>query len=141
MTAFWCATFRTSIPDDTIEDDHDIVQAGGKAVAEALGELLAKAGYAAALPVDEGLNGWTINVRRSGARYTIQIAIPDEVELLIMPRFWPPGWLGARDRAADQLLLAIDDALRGDPRFGDIRWEKSDSRRRTLATFTGPPIP
>lgn len=135
----WWAKFATTIPDDTVEDEVDVLQTGGQSVAEALGQLLSRVGYRAEAPIYEGLKGWTIDVIRARQRFTIQVSRVDEVWLLIGPRL--RARFGIRDRAADRLLLEIDDALRGDDRFSAPIWEKSEPSGRVLATFDGPPEP
>jgi hypothetical protein len=120
------AIFRTTIPDDTIEDEVDIVQYGGRSVAEAIGSLLERQGFEAEPPAYLGVKGWDFMVRGWGQTYWLQVSWIDEIYLLVEHR---RSWLGVfqsalarSDRQLGDFLRLLDAELRRDPRFSDLLW-------------------
>jgi hypothetical protein len=60
-----CATFTANLPDDQIENEEgtEIVQYGGKSVAEAISEILTRIGCAVKPPRYADEHGWELDLK------------------------------------------------------------------------------
>ena len=111
------AEFRADFPDDMIEEDGEIVQSGGKAVAEALGEILTGLGCAVKGVKNAGDHGWDCSF--SFERYGLWFQISDLDPYLLICK--PPFGVSTEPRYLN-LLIKLNDALRRDGRFHDLLW-------------------
>lgn len=113
--------FRTDIPDDTIEDDEDIVQFGGQSVALALSAMLTEQGLAVDLPEYEFEHGWTFTASRPDLRLWVQVTLIEDVLVMTKDvtfrwKFWEkPTGLG-------EVLGRLNEQMRSDGRFHDLTW-------------------
>lgn len=118
-----CAEFRADFPDDMIEEDGEIVQFGGRGVAEAIAALLQALGYDVSTPEHQHEHGWDFEVKTQGRRIWIQISELDDVFVLTSEchaGFFP------RRKDADvyaEVLTRLNAGLADDQRFSNIRWQ------------------
>ena len=114
------AEFDTDIPDDTVEDEHDIVVFGGMAVAEAIMDLLRAPNREVSSLDDLGFKGWGFMVRipRRHIGFRVQY-----IEQVLLTSFDMPSLFRGRNPAEHAALLTeLDELLRRDGRFHNIRW-------------------
>jgi hypothetical protein len=124
-----CAEFSSTLPDDTVEDEQDIVQFGGQNVAVAIGEMLARAGYAVDPPAYAGDHGWDFEVRAGRHRFWCQITLIDECLLIFDRTSWTEKVLRRYPASYLDALRQLDRALRADTRFSKVRWHTHDELR------------
>jgi hypothetical protein len=114
------AHFKTTIPDDMIEsDDGEIIQFPGKAVSEAISEMLRGAGYVVSDLDNQMERGWEFIAELD--RRTVWLLICEMDEFLLQT--------GAMDATRDfhaELLMKLNEAIRMDARFTQLRWVNSD---------------
>jgi len=115
------AEFDADFPSDQIEDEHDIVQFGGKNVAEAICGLLAGFGCIVEEPEYAGEHGWECLLSYNGRSLWFQISGVGEYLFLCQPT-----WGGRRDPRYIDALLKLNDALRQDGRFHKLGWFRSE---------------
>ena len=129
MSLRTCAQFTSGFPDDSIEADGDIVQFGGKNVAEALIEILRARGFQVSDPGYLGLNGWDFNVTEGKTRVWVQISDVPPIFILMTVLHLPFG-IFKRDRGRRELhaevLVAMHAGMKADARFGDLTWRHED---------------
>jgi hypothetical protein len=121
------AQFHADFPDDTIENEHDIVQFGGRNVAEAIGEILKGFGYGVEPPEYAGEHGWEFSIKAGKRRIWFQITMGDPAFLLMTQ----DTGIFSRGRPENRRLLAeiltrLHDALASDSRFDRIFWYHDD---------------
>jgi hypothetical protein len=116
------AGFQSSLPTDTIETDEEIIQVGGKTVAEEIGKILIRLGADVNEPVLEGECGWRFGVRYGGRKLSCQVVHIEMFHLTFYdgpatgsPIVWPA-------KAYAEILTNLAEELDRDPRFWDIRW-------------------
>lgn len=119
------AHFQTDIPSDSIEDENDFVQFGGRNLAEAVGAMLTRRGYRVSPPRDAGFCGWDFEARKGWIRFWMRVTEFDEVERLLFTRdmtmrFWTihPSY--------EQFLSELSADLNEDPRFHHVGWTNLD---------------
>jgi hypothetical protein len=113
------AGFRSSLPTDTIETHDEIVQVGGKTVAEEIIKILVRLGAGATEPFLEGESGWQFDVEFAGREMFGQV-VHVEMFHLTLQDAPVPGKLPTR--ALVELITGLADEMERDPRFSDIRW-------------------
>jgi hypothetical protein len=127
------ATFTTSLPDDQVEEEHDIVPFGGRNVAVAIGEVFTGLGCKVEEPYSVEEQGWEFLVSYRGhMNFSCRVcSFHPEFRLLfeelsLRPKAFrnPAGYA--------QLAQSFAAALGEDPRFRDITWWTLDE---------GPPEP
>ena len=116
------AEFASTLPTDLIEDDHDIVQNGGKSVAAAIGEILGGLGCDVDPPRYAGDHGWDFAVRAKGARFWCQITLIEDYIFLFDYPSAIAKWLHREPPAYFETLGALAAALARDARFSEVRW-------------------
>lgn len=119
MTIRPCAEFRTDIPSDIVENEHDIVQFGGKAVALAVGEMLAALGYTVEEPSYEGEHGWDLRVKKGD--FCLWLEFTEIEEMILQTEDLTPIWK-RKVQVYHDALLDLSAALARDPRFHDVFW-------------------
>ena len=118
-----CAEFQTDLPDDAIEEDHEIVQFSGRAVAEAICGMLEGGGYNSTKPEHQHEHGWDFEVRLQKLRIWIQISDLGNVFILISKCYaglFPPRH---HETVYAEVLTCVNDGLAADPRFSNVRWQ------------------
>jgi hypothetical protein len=129
-----CAEFRSTFPDDRIENEEgtEFLQYPGKNVATAVSEILRAIGYDADPPADAGDHGWDFEVRvkgyPDGARLWCTVTMIDDY-LLVLDN--TSSWDKFRKRHPApyiEALRALGRAMAADPRFSEVRWKEAPSR-------------
>ncbi len=119
MTIRPCAEFRTDIPTDRVENEHDIVQKGGKAVADAIGEMLTRFGFAVTVPPYEGDRGWEVILDKEA--FSLWIEVTEIEDWILQTEDLTPIWK-RKAQVYQDALLELSAALARDPRFHDVLW-------------------
>jgi hypothetical protein len=116
------AEFDSDIPDETVEDEHDIVVYGGKGVAEAIMELLKAPTRQVSTLEDLNFKGWEFTVRTTRRRFVFRVQYIEQVLLSSFDDTLPSifGKPNQADHAA--LLTGLDALMQRDGRFHNIRW-------------------
>jgi hypothetical protein len=116
------AEFDTDIPDDTVEDEHDIIVYGGKAVAEAIMELLRSPARQVSTLDNLEFKGWEFMVRTARRRIGFRVQYIEQVLLTSFDVSLPSifGRPNPADHAA--LLTELNHMMQQDGRFHNIRW-------------------
>nr|MEA2798018.1 hypothetical protein [Phenylobacterium sp.] len=127
------AVFFADFPDDQIENEREIVIFGGRNVALAIGEILARLGCEVSTPEYGGERGWEFGATFEGQRFWCLVSsfrpaffmnFEGPSIFLSSPRRDQPGYVAIAQR--------LSDALAQDPRFHDIQWYSREE---------GPPEP
>lgn len=117
-----CAEFETTLPDDTVEDEYDIVRYGGENIAVAIGEMLRNAGYAVDPPAYADEHGWDFEVRARRERFWCQVTQTDENMLILDRTSWLQKVLRIYPEAYLRALRQLAQAMAADDRFSNVRW-------------------
>lgn len=117
-----CAEFTPDFPDDRIEEDGEIIQFGGRGVAEAISTSLRGHGYEVTPPEHQGEYGWDFEVRVQKRR--IWILISDLGDGFILQSRCYAGLFPRRqdETIYAEVLNRLNEALIADGRFGNVRW-------------------
>ena len=115
------AEFCAEFPDDAVwDDDGELVQAGGRNVAEMIAEVLRRHAYEVTSPKHQYEHGWDFEAKTRRARFWLQVSGGgDEYSLMTQDwtlRLWPD-----RTRHAE-LLGVLNVVMQQDGRFSQIRW-------------------
>ncbi len=131
MIVRFMAEFETTIPDDTIEDDNDIVQFGGKAVATVVGEILQRLGCAVEAPAYAGDHGWDFAAYADGQRFSCQVTLAAP-NYLIFSNVSRSGGFFKKPIPVVYIrtLKALARELASDPRFSELKWYSPENYTR-----------
>jgi hypothetical protein len=118
-----CAEFRADFPDDMIEEDGEIVQFPGRAVAETMSEMLRNIRYGATAPEHQQENGWDFDVKIQ--KRTIWIQVSDLGDGFVLAS---KCYAGLLPRQQDEVVYAevltrLNECLAADVRFSNVRWQ------------------
>ncbi len=116
------AIFDADFPDDTIDDDDEIVRFGGRNVAHAIQEMLHSDGYKLTEPEYEHEHGWTFHATRNGFEAWFQIQggggryylSTKSMQLFKFTRKAKAAYAG--------VLRTVSSGLNADPRIRDVLW-------------------
>lgn len=109
-------------PDDMVEEEDEIVQFGGRTIAEALAEILRGLGYSVSTPEHQQENGWDFDVSSEGKRVWMQVADLGG-EYVLSTEFMPKISLSAsKTQVYGPMLDRLNAALKCDPRFQSVKW-------------------
>jgi hypothetical protein len=117
------ATFTSDLPDDHIEDEagEEIIQYGGKSVAEAIAEMLSRLGCVVDPPRYADEHGWELDIAKGKRRLWCQITLIEsylmafeDTSFLSSLRRPHPDFLG--------VLTGLAGELGNDARFHDVEW-------------------
>lgn len=122
MNVRYCAQFGSSLPDDVIEDDDEIIQNGGKSVAAAVGEILGRLGCEVSAPVYAGDHGWEFQVKTQGCRLWCEVTIIHDYLLQLYNTSWADKFFGRHPAGYLDTLRALGRELASDARFINVRW-------------------
>ena len=130
------AEIGTNFPDDTVWVNDHIVLLGGKNVAVAIGEILARLGAEVSEPILEDC-GWALNLSYKGREPRCLVQDGGDFVYFIMK-----DRLGARGDPAGyvELIVQLNGELHWDPRFHDIRWYHSDDRGQRHGPPSSSPV-
>jgi hypothetical protein len=116
------AEFTSDLPEDHIEEDGEIIQFGGKSVAEAITGILNGLGYRSGPPEYAGEHGWDFHVMCGKRRLWGQVTL---IEGYIFT-FEDPSWIARLLRRLHPVYLEaitrLADALATDGHFHSVRW-------------------
>ena len=119
--------FNSSLPTDTIGDEHSVLRVGGKTIAEEIGKILVRLGCAVEEPEYANEHGWVFNAVVEGRNLYCQSTDVGHFLLLIEDKPYL-GWFRKRPNLVYWDILAkLADELGRDGRFWDILWGTSDS--------------
>ena len=135
-----CAEFCADFPDDSIEEDGEIVQFGGRAVAEVIAAMLQGVGFDVSTPEHRHEHGWDFDVKTRRRRVWIQISEIGDV-FVLTSKFYG----GIFPRRSDEeiyadVLTRLNAALPGDVRFSKVRWQHLRDVLSGAAGAAGPVI-
>lgn len=110
-------------PDDTIEEDGEIVQFGGRNAAEAIGEMLIRLGYAVSPPIHRYEYGWDFDVTHEGKRVWMKVSYLGARDYVLSTEFIPKFSLfGGKMQFYAEMLDRLSKELVSDPRFEEVGW-------------------
>lgn len=118
-----CAELYADFPDDQIEDeDGEIVEFGGRGVAEAIVAILERLGYEVSPPEHQHEHGWDFEVTIQGKRVWMQVS--DLADVFILATEHRPGFslFGRDDRPYAEILTRLNAEFGNDPRFHKVWW-------------------
>ncbi len=125
---------RADFPNDDVEDDRgDIIQFGGRNIAEVMGKMLEGLGCKVSAPEYAGEHGWEFDFYIGGRRFWCQATDMQEDAMFIFKDMaWVIGFWFSRPRPnpifAD-LLTRVNAGLALDPRFGPPLWYPLNNSR------------
>src|SRR4051812_37777337 len=122
----WVA-FATKLPDDQVEDGHNVLIVGGRNVAAAIGEIFTKLGCKVGEPYSAEEQGWEFLLSYRGHKnfWCRVTSFHPAFRLLFEELSLRPK--AFRNTAAyAELAQSFAVALREDPRFSDIAWSSRD---------------
>ena len=120
------AEFTSDLPDDFIEDEHDIIQYGGKSVAAAIGEHLRALGCEVSEPIYADEHGWELDIVAGKRKLWCQVT---QIEKWLITFEQAPVLFDFFKKIRPEyldMLSRLADALAADPRFHDVRWFAPD---------------
>lgn len=120
-----CAVFRAdAFPDDTVENEHDIVVFPGQNIAEALKPILREAGCTdIEEPSHEHEHGWHLHFRYDRKPFFLQVSrIEPETILLFDKNYGSDGLFYKGPPRHLTLLEKLRPLLAADPRFEELKW-------------------
>ena len=113
--------FRSGFPDDTVEDDDEIVQWPGRNIAEFLKATLESLGYRVSEPVHAHEHGWELDIWRGPKRLWLQVSVLDEEECYLTAEN-KTSWLWPDVRLFRAFLSDLQIAIERDSRFSPVGW-------------------
>ncbi len=132
-----CAEFRADFPDDQIwDDDNNVVQFGGRNIAEALGTILQGQGYEVLSLEEHPEHGWDFVVGLNAGELLFEISFGGETWHLSTSGQSIDRWPKPSDYA--ELLIALDAEMRKDGRFSDIGWRRENWQGKNIAPTPHP---
>ena len=117
-----CATFTTDLPDDHIEDGAEIIQFGGKSVAEAISEILTRLGCAVAPLRYADEHGWELDIKFGKRSLWCQVTFMDFYLVFFEDKSWINELLGRHHHLYLDILKRLAQELGQDLRFHDVLW-------------------
>ena len=120
------AEFTTTIPDETVENDREIVHYGGEYLARALGEMLQGHGHKVEEPYYAEICGWRFLVRTRKHKLNFQVQFIEKVLLVTDDVTWPRIFGAPDRRELFQVLSKLNEDMHNDQRFSDIKWCTED---------------
>lgn len=132
------AEFRADFPDDYIwnEDQTEIVQTGGKAIAEAIAEILAGLGCHIRRLEDNLEHCWECSFSYEGLALLFRV-VGLEPAIFILEE---PGRARPDYALHFHVLLKLDEQLKRDGRFHDLAWYTHDGWRTGQEAFAVPVV-
>jgi hypothetical protein len=121
------AEFKTTIQDDTVEDDGDVLRYGGEYVAVALRELLSRPGRTVDTPYYADICGWRFYVRTRRRKLFFQVQFIGDYVLLGTDDDTLPEIFGKpKPTEFLEVLTSLNEDMRKDDRFFEIKWCTED---------------
>lgn len=110
-----------NFPDDTVEDEHDIVEFPGRNITEALAAALSGLGYRVSEPIYAGEHGWELDFWWERQRMWMQITRMAGDECFLMTKNMA-SWLRPGLPIYKVFLSDLQRILEDDDRFSSIAW-------------------
>jgi hypothetical protein len=119
-----CATFTTDLPDDQIENEEgsEIVQYGGKSVAEAISEILTRLGCVVKPPRYADEHGWELDLKFGKRSLWCQVTLIGSYVIYFEEISWVNELLGRHHPLYLDILTRLAQELGHDARFNDVLW-------------------
>lgn len=117
-----CATFTTDLPDDHIEEGAEIIQFGGKSVAEAISDILTRLGCTVAPLRYADEHGWELDIKFGKRSLWCQVTFMDFYLVFFEDKSWINDFLGRYHALYLDVLTRLAQELGDDPRFHDVSW-------------------
>jgi hypothetical protein len=131
------ATFTSDLPEDHIEDEEDIIQYGGKSVAEAIGEILTQLGCVVTLTYAD-FKGWELDVGYKNRNLWCRVSIIDSYLFFFEDCSLVRNILRRPHPSYLDILSQLADELGRDPRFHDVLWFRSEDMLSDVPGATAP---
>jgi hypothetical protein len=123
------AEFRSTLPNDQIEPpEGGISQFGGRTVCTALLELLLEHGFLIDIIRYAGDHGWEAEANAKDGEIWIQISPMGDDEFILLTKYsaYKPWFKPIVGRNAAEVLTLLDQEMKADGRFSEIRWYAQD---------------
>ena len=135
-----CATFTADLPDDHIEDEEgvEIIQFGGKSVAEAISEILTQLGCVVDRLRYAHEHGWELDIKCGKRRLWCQVTFMDFYVIHFEDISWVNQLLGRHHPLYLDTLTRLAQELGRDPRFHDVLWFLRDEALTGVAGSKAP---
>lgn len=112
--------FQSRFPDDSVEDDEELVVWPGRNISEVLKAALERLGYRVSEPIHAPEQGWELDIWQGRRRLWLQVSVLDASECYLSAEnmtFWL--W---RDRGLRTFLADLEGILKDDDRFVVDGW-------------------
>lgn len=116
------AEIVADFPDDSIEDDDDIIQFGGRGLAEAIVEMLRRLGYEVSTPEHRDEHGWDFTVRSNRKKVWMQVTDLRTEYVLSTDYIWSLRAFLSKEQMYAPLLRRLNQEFARDPRFKNVSW-------------------
>jgi hypothetical protein len=117
------AQFEADFPDDRVEDEYGLIAPAGRNIAIEVIKILKSLDCWVSEPVDAREHGWELFIIKADRRFWGLVTMVGPVYLRLLDRGWRWPLLGARHNPVYlELISGLDEGLKGDPRFKDVRW-------------------
>jgi hypothetical protein len=127
--------FRSGFPDDTVEEDDDIVAWPGRNIMEALKAALELLGYDVSEPVSLEHAGWELDISRERKALWLRVNVAGAEESYLMAGS-STSWFSSDKKPLLMLLADLQRVLEADARFGGAGWFPRD--RFDVTPASGP---
>jgi len=132
------AEFDADFPDDMVEEDGEIALFPGRNVAEAIVDLLRRAGLTPGEPTHQGEHGWAFDTKFKERALWIQVTTfedqhfyMDTEDTTFMSRF-----LRAPKAAYVEFLVVLNREINADSRFRNLTWFAAKDLKRNNGMAT-----
>jgi len=125
------AEFEADFPDDSEEEDGDIVVFPGRNVAEAISKILERAGYECRGPLADSVH-WGYHLayqKRRSMWFGVSTFEDGEYHLFAEDASHLDRWLPSAKKSFVAYLRMLGRELAADPRFRNLRWFADKDRR------------
>jgi hypothetical protein len=116
------AEFASDLPEDQIEDENDIVQFGGKSVAEAIHEVLGRLGCERDPVTYAHEHGWEFNFRYKKRRLWCQVTLIEDYLCVVEDTSFFDKLFGRHHPDYLEIMTNFSRELAQHPRFRNVRW-------------------
>lgn len=138
MRVYWHAEFDANFPDDVIEENGDIVVFPGRNIAEAIAEILKRAGLNPLGPRHLFELGWGFHVDFKKRRIWVQLSRAEDpsVDMFVEDPAFMTRFLKSNGNKLHEFLVLLNQELNADPRFHKITWFAMRDGRQKIGSPT-----
>jgi len=115
------AIVKADFPDDSIEDEFDIIQFPGRGIATALAEILRRAGYVVTEPEHQHEHGWDFYADLGKRKFWFQAQVADDCYVHSAIQNWF-SFRKINKQAYAAALATLNSGMKADPRFQEVLW-------------------